>query len=90
VAGTPPAFAIYTGLSNLLAFGFNGIGVALIGRNHPLAIIVAGVFYGALQEGAASVQIAGVSGEVVQVVEGIIIFAIAAPQLYHLVRGKMK
>jgi simple sugar transport system permease protein len=90
VAGIPPTFAIYTGLSNLLSFGFNGIGVALIGRNHPLAIILAGVFYGALQEGAASVQIAGVSNEIVQVVEGIIVFAIAAPQLYHIVRSRVK
>jgi len=90
VAGAPPTFAIYTGLSNLIGFGFNGIGVALIGRNHPLAIIVAGVFYGALQAGAASVQIAGISNEIVQVVQGIIIFAIAAPQLYRLVRGKIK
>lgn len=90
VAGTFTPYAIYTGLSNLLNFGFNGIGVALIGRNHPLAIIIAGIFFGALQEGSASVQTIGISNEIVQVVEGIIVFAIAAPQLYHTFRKRMK
>lgn len=90
VAGAFTPYGIYTGLSNLLSFGFNGIGVALIGRNHPLAIVIAGVFFGALQEGSATVQIYGVSNEIVQVVEGIIVFAIAAPQLYHLVRRRIR
>ncbi len=90
VAGTFTPFAIYTGLSNLLNFGFNGLGVALIGRNHPLAIIPAGVFFGALQAGASSVQILGLSFEIVQVVEGMIVFAVAAPQLYKLVRSKLR
>ena len=90
VAGTFTPFAIYTGLSNLLNFGFNGLGVALIGRNHPLGIILAGVFLGALQAGASSVQIIGLSFEIVQVVEGMIVFAVAAPQLYKLVRRRLR
>ncbi len=90
VAGTFTPFAIYTGLSNLVNFGFNGLAVALIGRNHPLACVVAGVFFGALQAGASSVQILGISFEIVEVVEGMIVFAVAAPQLYHMVRSRMK
>ncbi len=83
-------FAIYTGLSNLVSFGFNGIGVALIGRNHPLAIVLAGIFFGSLQAGASTLQLTGVSFEIVEVLEGMIIFAIAAPQLYRLVRKTIK
>ncbi len=90
VAGTFTPFAIYTGLSNLVNFGFNGLSVALIGRNHPLAIVIAGVFFGALQAGASSVQILGLSFEIVQVVEGMIVFAVAAPQLYRMVRSRIK
>ncbi len=90
VAGTFTPFAIYTGLSNLVNFGFNGIGVALIGRNHPIAIILAGIFLGALQAGASSVQIVGVSFEIVEVIEGMIVFAIAAPQLYRLFRRRIR
>ena len=90
VAGTFTPFAIYTGLSNLVNFGFNGIGVALIGRNHPMAIVLAGIFLGALQAGASSVQIAGISFEIVEVIEGMIVFAIAAPQLYRMFRRRLK
>ncbi len=90
VAGTFTPFAIYTGLTNLINFGFNGIGVALIGRNHPVAIILAGIFFGALQAGASTVQITGVSFEIVEVIEGMIIFAIAAPQLYRIFRRLLK
>lgn len=90
VAGTFTPFAIYTGLSNLTGYGFNGIGVALIGRNHPLAIIGAGIFFGALQAGASTVQITGVSFEIVEVIEGMIIFAIAAPELYRVFRRAIK
>jgi simple sugar transport system permease protein len=90
VAGTFTPFAIYTGLSNLVNFGFNGLSVALIGRNHPLAIIAAGIFFGALQAGASSVQTLGLSFEIVEVVEGMIVFAVAAPQLYKMVRSRIK
>lgn len=90
VAGTFTPFAIYTGLSNLINFGFNGIGVALIGRNHPIAVILAGIFFGGLQAGATAVQATGVSFEIVEVIEGIIIFAIAAPQLYRMFRRLYK
>jgi ABC-type uncharacterized transport system permease subunit len=90
VAGTFTPFAIYTGLTNLLNYGFNGIGVALIGRNHPVSVIVAGIFFGALQAGASTVQITGVSFEIVEVIEGMIIFAIAAPQLYRMFRRMLK
>jgi simple sugar transport system permease protein len=90
VAGTFTPFAIYTGLSNLVNYGFNGIGVALIGRNHPLAIVLAGIFFGALQAGASTVQITGVSFEIVEVIEGMIIFAIAAPELYRIFRRRFK
>ena len=49
VAGRTTPYALYTGLSNVLNYGYNGIGVALIGRNHPIGIIVAGLFFGTLQ-----------------------------------------
>ena len=91
VAGRTTPFALYTGLSNVLNYGYNGIGVALIGRNHPLGIIVAGMFFGTLQAGFSTVQLyARVPFEIIQVIEGIIIFAVAAPELYRRFRGSLK
>jgi len=75
----------------VLNYGYNGIGVALIGRNHPLGIIVAGLFFGTLQAGFSTVQLyARVPFEIIQVIEGIIIFTVAAPELYRRFRGSLK
>ena len=91
VAGRTTPYALYTGLSNVLNYGYNGIGVALIGRNHPLGIIVAGLFFGTLQAGFSTVQLyARVPFEIIQVIEGIIIFTVAAPELYRRFRGSLK
>jgi len=84
VAGRTTPFALYTSLTNVLNYGYNGIGVALIGRNHPISIILAGLFFGTLQAGYATVQLyARVPFEIIQVIEGIIIFTVAAPELYR-------
>ena len=90
VAGRTTPFALYTGLTNVLNYGYNGIGVALIGRNHPIAIIIAGIFFGTLQAGYSTVQLyARVPFEIIQVIEGIIIIAVAAPELYRRFRGAL-
>ena len=90
VLGRQPPFAMYTDLGNMINMGFNGIGVALIGRNHPIAILASGLFFGALQTGVTNVQLfAHVPFEIVQMIEGIIIIAIAAPEVFRkLVRRK--
>lgn len=88
VMGRPPTYALQTGMGNVAGFGFDGIGVAMIGRNHPFGIIFAAIFYGGLQVGARMMQmVAGVPFELVRTVEGIIVLALALPELlraFHL------
>ncbi len=87
VLGRPPDYAITTGLSNIAGLGFDGITVALIGANHPLGIIFAAVFVGAMKAGARYMQFyAGVPLEMVRIVEGVIIIALAVPGTLHMVR----
>lgn len=59
-------------------YGFTAIAVGLVGRNNPLAIILSGLLFGALSSGAPSMQSADVSREIVSVIQGLIILAIAA------------
>lgn len=85
VMGRPPTFAVYSGLTNIAGFGFDGIGVAMIGRIHPLGIIPASVFYGGLQAGARLMQMeAGVPFEMVRAVQGVIVLALALPELTRM------
>ncbi|AIU70427.1 ribose ABC transporter permease [Thermococcus eurythermalis] len=86
VMGVPPSYAITQGLANVYGYGFDGIGVALVGRNHPLGIIFSGILFGALNAGATAMQQhAHVPLEMVKVIEGIIIIAVAVPGLLDLV-----
>jgi len=56
--------------------GFVGIAVALLGRGHPLGIVLAAVLFGALNQGGAalSFDMPSVTRDVVTVAEGIVIF----------------
>jgi simple sugar transport system permease protein len=88
VVGRPPTYALYGDLSNVANLGFDGIAVALIGYNHPLGVLVAAILFGALAAGARSMQIfAGVPLEMVKIVQGAIILALAVPELLRLFIG---
>ncbi len=58
--------------------GFIGIAVALLGRNHPLGILLAALFFGGLSHGALVIN-QRVPRELVNVLQGLVIlFAISA------------
>jgi simple sugar transport system permease protein len=60
-------------------YGFTAIAVALLGRLHPAGVILAAVFFGALDAGATAMQrSAGVSSVLVSVIEAIVIFSLIA------------
>ncbi len=65
--------------------GFIGIAVALLGRNHPLGVLVASLFFGALSYGGLVVN-QRVPRELVEVLEALVIlFAISARPLLERV-----
>jgi simple sugar transport system permease protein len=85
VMGRPPTYAVLSGLPQLINLGFDGIGVAMIGRNHPIGIIVAAIFFGGLMAGGRVMQFSpGVPLELVRVVEGVIIVTLAVPELRNM------
>ncbi len=82
VMGRPPTYALMSGLPQFVKLGFDGIGVAMIGRNHPVGIVFAAIFFGGLLVGGRIMQFSpGVPLEMVRVVEGVIILALAVPEL---------
>ncbi|NJE26044.1 ABC transporter permease [Thermococcus sp. MV5] len=87
VMGRPPSYAISQGMANIYGYGFDGIGVSLVGRNHPIGIIFSGIFFGMLKAGATAMQIeAGVPLEMVRMVQGIIVVTVAIPGLLDLLK----
>jgi len=59
-------------------YGFTGIAVALVGKNHPLGVIASAFLFGVLSNGARKMQIAGIPKEIVDIIQGLIIIFIAA------------
>ncbi|MCW2497576.1 hypothetical protein [Jatrophihabitans sp.] len=62
--------------------GFDAITVALLGRNSPGGAVAAGLLFGALRQGAPTMQTqAGISGDIVTVIQALIVIFVAAPRL---------
>jgi simple sugar transport system permease protein len=62
--------------------GFDGILVGLLGRAKPWGVLAAALLFGALQAGGRAMQTsAGVSLELVQVIQALIVIFVAAPAL---------
>ena len=58
------------------------IGVALLGRSHPVGVLFAGVLVVALEAGGRQMQVdAGVSIDLMGIIQALIIVFIAAPLL---------
>lgn len=81
--GLPP----YTVTSNFPGtIGFDAIALALLGRSHPYGVLWSGLLFGALIAGGRTMQAAaGVSVDLVIVMQALIIIFIAAPELVRAI-----
>jgi ABC-type uncharacterized transport system permease subunit len=60
-------------------FGFTGIAVALLAKNHPIAIIPAALLFGALSAGGPAMQLeADVPLKLISIIQALVIFFVAA------------
>jgi general nucleoside transport system permease protein len=66
-------------------YGFTGIAVALLGRNHPAGVLLAAIFFGALTRGGLFVDIftENVSKDLVLVLQALVILFVAAEALFR-------
>jgi simple sugar transport system permease protein len=79
-------------------YGFTGIAVALMGRNHPIGVLLAALLFGALIQGggALSFDMPDISREMVVVIQGLVILFTGAlesmfrPALARLARRLAK
>ena len=63
--------------------GFTGIAVSLMGRNHPVGIIIASLLFGALYQGGAelSFEVPSITRDLVVVIQGLVILFCGALSL---------
>jgi len=64
-------------------FGFTGIAVALLAKNHPIGVIPAAILFGALSAGAGTMQLeAEVPQKIILIIQALVIFFVAADEVF--------
>ena len=64
------------------SFGFTGIAVAVLGRNHPAGVLLTALLFGIMDMGALRMsRVTDVSTNMVTVVQSLVILLVAAPEL---------
>jgi simple sugar transport system permease protein len=63
-------------------YGFTAIAVSLVGGNNPPGVVMAALLFAALSQGARGMQnVAGVPQDIVLIIQALVIFFVAAPQI---------
>jgi len=74
-------------MGTVFGLGFWGIGIALVGRNHPIGGIFAALLFGGMLNGGKFMEFDwGISSELVVAIQGIVIVALAIPGLLAVSR----
>jgi simple sugar transport system permease protein len=67
-------------------YGFDSIALALLGRNHPLGVVLAALLFGTLRNGATRMQAAaGIPIDIISVMQALILAFIAAPAIVRTI-----
>src|SRR5690606_2892192 len=76
----PPSPAFCSG------YGFDSIALALIGKSHPVGVVLAALLFGFLRNGALQMQIAAnVPVDIISVMQALILAFIAAPAIIRTI-----
>ena len=69
-------------LFGFIGYGFDGIAVALLGRNHPFGVLIAATLFGTLARGAITMQsIAKIPKQIIGIIQATIVIIVAADEV---------
>ncbi len=69
----------YHALGFSVGYGFDSIAIALLGRNHPLGVVLGAFLFGAMRSGATQMQFRSqVSVDIISVIQALILMFVAA------------
>ncbi len=67
-------------------YGFDSIALALLGKSHPLGVVLAAILFGFLRNGAIQMQLtAGIPIDIISVLQAAILAFIAAPAIIRTI-----
>jgi len=73
-------------------YGFTGIAVALLGRNHPIGVLISALLFGALHKGAMDLDLEteNVTHDISSILQALVILCVSADGLWSWFRRKSK
>jgi general nucleoside transport system permease protein len=67
-------------------YGFDSIALALLGKNHPLGVVLSALLFGFLRSGARQMQLkAGIPIDIISILQALILAFIAAPAIIRTI-----
>ena len=67
-------------------YGFDSIALALLGKSHPLGVVLAAILFGFLRNGAIQMQVlAGIPVDIISILQAFILAFIAAPAIIRTI-----
>jgi simple sugar transport system permease protein len=67
-------------------YGFDAIALALLGKSHPLGVVLASLLFGMLRSGATNMQsVSRIPIDIISVIQGMVIVFVAAPDIIRWV-----
>ncbi|NLG29266.1 MAG: ABC transporter permease, partial [Chloroflexi bacterium] len=97
VSGGLAGLAAATDISGLLrympnafsaGYGFDSIALALLGRSHPVGVVLSALLFGFLRAGATRMQsVAQVPVDIISIMQAMVIIFIAAPEIIRRIYG---
>ena len=57
-------------------YGFDGIAVALLGRNHPIGIVISGLLFGFLDHSSGILQVNEIPKSIVDIIKGVTVLVV--------------
>jgi ABC-type uncharacterized transport system permease subunit len=69
-----------------VGYGFDSIAIALLGKTHPLGVVLAAILFGAMRNGATRMQfLTQIPVDVIQVIQGLILLFVAADAIIRFI-----
>lgn len=84
LAGTVQVLGVdhWVGQGFSAGYGFDSIALALLGKSHPLGVVLSALLFGILRGGATSMQsLARIPIHIISVIQGMVIIFVAAPAI---------
>ncbi|KXK12511.1 MAG: ABC transporter permease [Chloroflexi bacterium OLB14] len=84
LAGTAQVLGVdhWVGQGFSAGYGFDAIALALLGKSHPVGVVLSALLFGFLRSGATNMQsVAGIPIDIISIIQGLVIVFIAAPAI---------